>query len=197
MKFAIFPGTFNPVHLGHLSIAQAASVQFKLGKIFFVLSPRPPHKGNNNEELIAIDDRIKILNASISSNEHFEVDLRELNRQDLSYTIDTVLEIKQEKKLSEKLGIVLGLDSFLSLESWRNSDSLAKECSFLVAPRANVAGFDLLDSLSSFHKKLEWKLIDSPLLPISSTRIRKYKQQSDERYRYMMHEDGFKIYKNI
>jgi nicotinate-nucleotide adenylyltransferase len=98
-----------------------------------------------------------------------------------------VLEMKAEKKVG-KLHFILGLDSFLSLPSWQKAKELGESCKFLVAPRPGWLEIDVADSLSSFHDDLDWALIDSPPLAISSTLIRTRKQTGLS-YRYLMPND--------
>jgi nicotinate-nucleotide adenylyltransferase len=185
-NIAIFPGTFNPIHIGHLMIADTALIQFGLDKIVFIVSPNPPNK-LNSKEFLSINKRVELVESAIQSNKAFETDLRELKREGPSFTIDTVLEMKAEKKVG-KLHFILGLDSFLSLPSWQKAKELGESCKFLVAPRPGWLEIDVADSLSSFHDDLDWALIDSPPLAISSTLIRTRKQTGLS-YRYLMPND--------
>lgn len=192
MTLAIFPGTFNPVHIGHLMIAETALLQFNLKKVSFVISPNPPNK-LNSKEIIPIESRINLLQAAIESNSQFEVDCREVLHAGPSFTIQTVREIHHENKLSDKIYLILGLDSFLSLSSWSKADELGELCKFLVASRPGWDKQEVEDSVSSFHDNLDWTLLDNPPLAISSTQIRARKKENKS-YRYMLPDGIFEIY---
>ena len=200
MKFAIFPGTFDPLHLGHLNIADCVLHQFKLDKIIFILSPRPPHKTNKPNKIISsFELRQKIIQETINtdySEKFFELDLREKDRTGLSYTIDTVREIKKQNNLSSQdlLNFILGFDSFTSLHSWKEAEKLAEECFFLVAPRSAIKSqHEALYSEINFYKKLKWQFINSPVIPFSSSDIktRKFNNMS---YKYMLSPSSYKIF---
>lgn len=198
MSFAIFPGTFNPVHLGHLMIAESAAKQFLLDQVLFVVSPHPPNK-LNSQDFLPFEKRIELLNIAISTNDKFRVDTREANRQGPSYTIDTVNEILNEQSADstkKKINFILGVDSFLSLPSWRNAEELGEKCRFLIACRPGWQSIDVEDSLSSFHDKLNWEIIDSPPLSISSTQIRTRKRDKKS-FRYLLVPEVFETYRSV
>jgi nicotinate-nucleotide adenylyltransferase len=192
MTIALFPGTFNPIHIGHLMIAETACLQFNLDEIHFVISPNPPNK-IGSKEMIQIDDRIKLLKAALASNSKFKIDLRETNRSGPSYTIDTILEVKREQKSDQKVRLILGLDAFLSLPSWNQAKELGRLCHFLVAPRPGWNKEEVEDALSWFHNDLSWDLIASPSLAISSSQIRERKHNKQS-YRYLLPEKVFELY---
>ncbi|MDX1919114.1 MAG: nicotinate (nicotinamide) nucleotide adenylyltransferase [Candidatus Caenarcaniphilales bacterium] len=228
MKLAIFPGTFNPIHIGHLMIAESACIQFGLEKIKLVVSPFPPNK-LNSKDFLPINKRVALIEEAIKDNPRFEIDLREINRKGPSYTVETIHELIQEfnlrakepsqpplsgrsKKefdlychpekgdlggfLKEKIHFIMGVDSFLSLPSWHKAHELKEYCKFLIASRPGWQKIDVKDSLSSFHDEIEWEIIDSPPLAISSTQIRSRKRENKS-YRYLLPERVYEIYKNL
>ena len=117
MSIAFLPGTFNPLHKAHLQIAQTALEQANLHKVIFVLSPRPPHKQNQQYKLLAVKDRVKLLEEALLPYTNFALDLSEIKRPGLSYTIDTV-EFLQGEYSQNTFKLILGMDAFLSLESF-------------------------------------------------------------------------------
>lgn len=195
MKLTIFPGTFNPVHNGHLMIGESACSQFGLQKVRLIVSPFPPNK-LNSRDFLPIEKRIQLLEIAIQDNPRFEIDLREIKRSGLSYTIETVYELIEEFNYKEKINFIMGVDSFLSLPSWQKADELGKYCKFLIASRPGWQKIDVEDSLSSFHDELEWEIIDSPPLAISSTQIRSRKREQKS-YRYLLPKDVYDIYRNF
>ncbi|MDJ0625975.1 MAG: nicotinate (nicotinamide) nucleotide adenylyltransferase [Candidatus Caenarcaniphilales bacterium] len=195
MTFAIFPGSFNPIHLGHLMIADSAAKQYSLKKVSFVVSPYPPNK-KNSRDFLKYEKRVELLNAAISENHIFSLDTRESKREGLSYTIDTVSEIINEKKIDSKLNFIIGVDAFLTLPSWHRAEELGEKCRFLIACRPGWQSVDVEDSLSVFHDQLDWDIIDSPLLSISSTQIR-LRKKGNKAYRYLLMPEVYSLYKDI
>jgi len=196
-NFAIFPGSFNPVHIGHLMIAEAACKQFNFSEIRFVLSPRPPHKHHHkhkqhhlitDNESLSLELRQKMLEVSLLDNDKFFPDSSELNREGLSYTIDTVKQIKSKTGLTDRLPVILGFDSFLSLAGWHQSLELKRECKFLVAPRHNQS----TEEFSNFYDDLHWEGIDIELMNISATQIRQ-SHKHKKAYRYLLTEKAFQL----
>jgi nicotinate-nucleotide adenylyltransferase len=200
MNFAIFPGTFNPVHIGHLMIAESACEQFSLEKVKFIVSPFPPNK-LNSKDFLDLEKRIKLLELALFNNSKFELDLRETRRPSPSYTSETVVEMlteitKQTKQSEQKINFIMGVDSFLTLPSWHEAHLLAKSCKFLIASRPGWQKIDVEDSLSVFHDELDWEVIDTPPLSISSTQIRNRKREAKS-YRYLLPEKVFDTYKEL
>ena len=181
-------------------IAQSALQQFQFEKIKFIVSPLPPHKDQvaDYQIRLPIELRSELIQASIEGNQGFELDLRETERQGPSYTIDTVLDIKREYKITDRLPLILGADSFLSIESWKDHLSLMHEVCFLVAGREVLTeSINLNDSFTaSSLSELSWQPIEMPLLSISSTEIRRLKE-NNQAYRYLMTEKAFAEYERV
>ncbi len=192
-KLAIFPGTFNPIHIGHLMIAESARIQFELDKVHFVLSPNPPNK-LGNKDLISTELRSKLLSAALQDNPQFLADFREtkFSGQTPSFTILTIRDFLNEYSLKE-VNLIIGLDAFLGLASWYEIEEIKKKCRFLVAQRPGWNKEELQDSLSSFYEDADWELIDSPPLAVSSSLIRERKRHNLS-YRYMLPESIFALY---
>jgi nicotinate (nicotinamide) nucleotide adenylyltransferase len=138
-EIGVFCGTFNPIHLGHLLIAECARDQFSLEKVIFITSPRPPHR---IDELIDGEHRHLLVSAAVAENPHFECSRIEIEREGPSYTSDTVRQlIKQFGGENEcRVNLILGADNIAYLGSWHESSYLLATCRILVAPRlVNVA----------------------------------------------------------
>lgn len=124
-------GSFDPVHIGHLILAEYALVNFALSKIIFVPNHLPPHK----EAAVAnSQERYNMLKLAIMDNPRFEVSELELKRKGVSYTYDTLLELKRELP-GAKLYFILGADAYSELETWKNYPELIKLTEFIVASR--------------------------------------------------------------
>jgi nicotinate-nucleotide adenylyltransferase len=135
-KIGILGGTFNPVHLGHLLIAQDALEAAGLSSVRFIPSAAPPHK--RVDLLAPASQRLAMLKLALRGNDRFTVDDREIKRGGESYSVDTVLELKSEEPQAE-FHFIIGADSLQQLHTWRKIDTLVEACSFIAVTRP---GFD-------------------------------------------------------
>jgi nicotinate-nucleotide adenylyltransferase len=124
VRIGIFGGTFNPVHLGHLIVAQDACDQFELNRVLFVPCAVPPHKTTGN--LAENPHRLRMLEACLEGDPHFEFSDIEIERGGVSYTIDTVRALRQQDPSAEWF-LILGSDSLMDLHSWRQAEAILKE----------------------------------------------------------------------
>lgn len=179
-RLGLYPGTFNPIHLGHLLIAEAARDQFQLEKVIFVTSPRPPHR---TEGLLPSEDRHDIVKAATVSNPHFEASTIELERDGPSYTIDTVKEVRGNGTPDGgiEVSLIIGGDNLPFLKSWHKYEELLSICRLLVAPRlryvtpeqSSVTLVQPETDFSDVGVKADIHPIDFPGIAISSSTIRK------------------------
>ncbi|MGA7933689.1 MAG: nicotinate (nicotinamide) nucleotide adenylyltransferase [Kovacikia sp.] len=130
-KIAIFGGTFNPVHCGHLLIAETALNQFELAQVIWVPTYSPPHKG---ESWQLFDHRLEMVRRAIAGHPAFTVTEIESRRQGVSYAISTLTDLQTLYPNAQWFWII-GIDAFQSLPKWRESKTLAVQCTWLVAPR--------------------------------------------------------------
>jgi nicotinate-nucleotide adenylyltransferase len=133
MKLAIFGGTFDPVHSGHLAVARAAAKKFELGLIYFVPSSVPPHKSNR----ISTDfrHRYAMLALAAAEDPRFVPSLLEADSEQPNYSIQTVRRLKKTLKKSDKLYFLIGIDAFMDIGTWKQPLELLAECDFIVASR--------------------------------------------------------------
>ncbi|MGH7496197.1 MAG: nicotinate-nucleotide adenylyltransferase [bacterium] len=170
MRLGVFGGTFDPVHLGHLIVAEAARLEAQLDRVLFVLSPRPPHK--NAEELTPISHRLAMLNLALAENPHFAVSTLELERQGVSYTVDTLRQLKSAPKYVEaELHLIVGMDSLAAFAQWREPEAIIQLARLLVYPRSE-AGPCIPPELAK-----TCQILDAPIIEISSTLIRSRLQE--------------------
>ncbi|MDY0131087.1 MAG: nicotinate-nucleotide adenylyltransferase [Desulforegulaceae bacterium] len=134
-RTGIFGGTFNPFHKGHLNAAEAAFKGLNLKELIFIPVYLPPHKGYST--LASSEDRIEIIKKSIEGKKNFFISDLEIKRKGLSYTIDTLKEIKSGKK--GEFFFIMGSDSFLSFNKWHRYKDILKISGLAVASRP---GFD-------------------------------------------------------
>jgi nicotinate-nucleotide adenylyltransferase len=131
-RIGIIGGTFNPIHTGHLLIAQDALEQGRLDRVVFIPSASPPHKRAGN--LAPAADRLRMIRLAIAGNQRFEVDDLEICRGGKSYSVDTLTELRRRQPCTE-FYFIIGSDSLRELHLWREPDRLVKLCRFIVAVR--------------------------------------------------------------
>jgi nicotinate-nucleotide adenylyltransferase len=136
MNVALFGGTFDPIHRGHLTVARAAAERFELKTVYFILADIPPHK-----QKVPITDyyhRYAMVALATTGEKLFVPSMAEANEPGAerpSYTIETVRRFKQSLPRSARLFFLIGIDAFLEIGSWYHSGELLRECEFIVASR--------------------------------------------------------------
>ena len=137
MKIAILGGTFNPPHIGHLIIGERAHSVLKLDRVFFIPANIPPIKEKFTE--IGKHHRLKMTQLATKDNPHFTVLDWELKRGGISYTIDTVNEIRAKLSPTE-IYLIMGWDQALIFDKWKDHDKLVKLCKLIVFTRPGYEG---------------------------------------------------------
>ncbi len=132
-KLAIFGGTFNPVHWGHLRVAEAAFDQFALDSVIWVPTRLPPHK----RDLAKFEHRLAMVRLAIADHPHFTVCDIEAQRQGISWAIDTFHDLQTVYPNTQWFWLI-GADAFENLTQWRGSQELIRACIWLVAPRSGA-----------------------------------------------------------
>jgi len=174
-EIGLMGGTFNPIHNGHLILAQAAWEQFSLDEIWFLPSRRPPHK--DNTELPEDEIRLALLSRALESNPAFSVCLLEMQRlgEDATYTYDTMLELKKRYP-KEHFSFIIGGDSLLELHKWYHSKDLFKGMAFLAAGRGGLGESAGTFAVTAQHLRETYgaqiDFIEMPQIDISSTALR-------------------------
>jgi len=172
VELLILGGTFDPIHLGHLHLADLASTYFGGVPVVFVPANRPAHKDSNG--ISPAEHRVAMVKAAVKGTPWI-VDTSEIDRGGTSYTIDTIREITSKFNLKEKPGIIMGDDLAEGFSRWRNPQEILAEAQVVVASRLeNVAPYDFP------HVPLE-----NAILPISSTLIRENASQGGA-FRYLV-----------
>jgi len=132
MKLGIYGGSFDPVHLGHLLVAQAAIEELGLDRLFFIPAAQSPFKPETQPAPAAV--RVKLLRLALAGKTHCEADEQEIQRGGISYTVDT-LRSYADKFPGAKLFYLIGADNAAKLNEWREPATLAKLAEFVAVPR--------------------------------------------------------------
>jgi nicotinate-nucleotide adenylyltransferase len=165
MFIGLLGGSFNPIHNGHLYIANYVYKTLALDQVIFIPTGDPPHKPATS--LAPAHHRLEMVKLATESLEHFVVDDREALSPTVSYSVDTITHLKKEFPRETKLGFIIGLDAFLELPSWKQAPHLLELCHFIVCSRPGGT-FTQLQSL--------------PLLPqIPLTKLQRLDQQHSTR----------------
>jgi nicotinate-nucleotide adenylyltransferase len=169
MNVGLFFGSFNPIHIGHLIIAQSVVENASVEEVWFVVSPQNPFKRNKN--LLHEFDRYDLVRLAIEDNDRFKVIDVEFNMPKPSYTIDTLVYLR-EKHPGHSFRLIIGGDNLAIFPKWKNSDKIISEFGLVVYPRPGAA----IDHQLTGKDNIQ--VIDAPLLSISATFIRQCIRQN-------------------
>lgn len=162
MKIGLFFGSFNPIHNGHLIIAQAVLEEPGIDQIWFVVSPKNPLK--KSKSLLHEFDRLDLVEVAIRDNPKMKATDIEFNLPKPNYTINTIVSLK-EKFPENQFVLIIGQDNLSQFPKWKNYLEILKEVELYVYPRPG-SGTTNLDG----HPKV--KFVDAPVVDISATLIR-------------------------
>lgn len=132
-RLGLFGGSFNPIHNGHLAIAHEVHLRMQLSRVLFIPTGDPPHK--QDESLAPANARFNMVQLATAGTPAFDVTDIELRRKGKSYSIDTVLELREQFGPSTELFFIIGLDAFLDFHTWKTPGEILKICHFVVVPR--------------------------------------------------------------
>ena len=179
-KIGLFFGSFNPVHNGHLMLANYIVEYTDLDSIWFVVSPQNPFK--DKESLLQDRHRFDMLEMAVGNDSRFEVCDIEFNMPKPSYTIDTLTRLSELYPETE-FHLICGMDNLVNFKKWKNAQEILDNYHLLVYPRKGYEGGDLMN-----HKSV--RIIDAPEIEISSTFIRNAVAENKD-VRYFMPEKSY------
>lgn len=172
MNVGILGGTFDPVHLGHLSIADAAMEQVSLERVLFIPAGHPRLK--QAEPLASVEQRLEMVRLATADNSRFEVWDIEAHRPGPTYTIDTLMELSATLGPTSDLFLILGMDVLGQLDRWKDPARVLELCQPLALDRPGEQGFDWADF---YHRVPEAEgrvgTVTAPLIDVSSTELRR------------------------
>ena len=171
-RIGIMGGTFDPIHYGHLAAAEAARIEFGLCKVIFMPVGNPPHK--QSQAISDAEHRYRMTALATSSNSGFEVSRLEVDKAGITYTFDTMKELRNIYGEAPAIYFITGADAVLELLTWYKLGELLTLCKFIAVTRP---GFDirkLEQKIAEITSKYDGEIIclEVPLLEISSTDIR-------------------------
>lgn len=172
MHIGLYFGSFNPIHVGHLIVANHIVEHSEIDKLWFVVSPHNPLKDSNS--LLNEYDRLHLVRLAIEENPKFRASNIEFSLAKPSYTVDTLTYLAEKFPL-ERFSVIMGSDSFQNIHRWKNFEHLIKNYSIIIYKRP---GFEITETHGA-----KLTILEAPLLEISSTYIRnEVKQKKSIRY---------------
>ena len=189
-RIGIFGGTFDPPHIGHQILAMEAYDDLQLDKLFWVLTPDPPHK--TGKKIAPLEIRIQLVKAAIDDDKIFEFSPVDINRPGPHYVVDTIREFRNEFPEAELI-FIMGGDSLHNLAKWHHPHEFVNECDWLAVmhrPGEKIELMAIERAFPGITQKIHF--IEAPLLEISSNLIRKLIQQKKP-FRYYLPEQVYKI----
>lgn len=132
-RIGILGGTFNPIHIGHLAMAEVARDRCRLDKVIFVPCFQPPHK--NIPHLVPARDRYRMVQLGIQDHPDFDVSDIEIKRPGKSYSIDTVRQLRASYPKEVRFFFIIGEDNFATLKTWKDIDEILRIVTFIVINR--------------------------------------------------------------
>jgi nicotinate-nucleotide adenylyltransferase len=166
MQIGLYGGTFDPPHIAHIKLAEWVREKLCLDLIYFI--PAARHAFKKNSHLSPEDIRVKMVEAAISDNKHFRLSRIEMDRNGISYTVDTIREfLKYENIPTAKLNYIMGIDNLNEFHRWKDPESITNLVQVVVIRRSVP---DNPNVVNKYKKKVTFLV--SPIIDISATEIR-------------------------
>jgi len=171
VKIGVLGGTFDPVHNGHLIVAEEARRRLNLAEVLFVPAGQPWLKADST--ILAAEHRVRMVRLAIAGEPDFKLSTMEIDRAGPSYTVDTIAALQAQLGAGDELFFILGWDSLAQLPQWREPSRLITICRLVAVPRPGYPCPDL-NSLEAVIPGLSRSLIllDKPEVDIGATEIR-------------------------
>jgi len=171
MKIGVLGGTFDPIHLGHLIVAEEARARLNLPQTLFVPAGQPWLKTNN--VISPAEHRVEMIRLAIADKPYFKLSTMEIERPGPTYTVDTIAALKGQLSPGDELFFILGWDNLIQLPQWREPSRLIKMCRLVAIPRVGYPTPELT-SLEAAIPGLSQRviLLDSPRVDINASEIR-------------------------
>lgn len=171
-RIGIMGGTFDPIHIGHLFIAEEVLNEVGLDKILFIPVGIPPHK--QESKVTDSQHRLTMAQIAVSGNANFQVSRIEVDREGPSYTVDTINHLKRIYNENTLFYFIIGTDAFFELDTWKNYKDLLKLVKLAVVTRVGYNNYALDEKIEDYKNRFLAEIIKVviPKLEISSTDIK-------------------------
>jgi nicotinate-nucleotide adenylyltransferase len=174
MRIGVFGGTFDPVHVGHLILAEQCREQAKLDQVLFIPSARPPHK--QDQSLTPFVHRVEMLQLAVAGHPVFQIDEIETSRSGLSYTADTLDELHRRMPEAE-LWLMIGSDCLPDIPGWHEPGRIVASAGLLIVARPNSPTWPAAELRANLRlraeQELRYQTVEMPLIDISSRDLRR------------------------
>ena len=164
-RLGVMGGTFDPIHNGHLLLAQFLKEHLSLDRVFFIPAATPPHKAYHGNSLSPIEERWAMVCTALIGVESFDPSRIEMDRPGKSYTVETIRELQQQHPNSE-LFLLIGADNIADMETWFEPDEILSLCTVVAGSRMSP------ETPHNPHIADRITIINTPIFDISSTEIR-------------------------
>ncbi len=171
MRTGIFGGTFDPIHIGHLIVAEQVREKMELDRVIFIPARHPWLK--SGRDITEGQHRLEMVSLAISTNHSFVLSDVEMTRPGPSYTVDTLEAMRKESGSQDEIYFIAGVDALAEMPRWKDPERIVALCHIVAVNRPGSAGFDrqTLEPLIPRLSSCMW-MIDVPQIDISSTDIR-------------------------
>ena len=171
MKIGVLGGTFDPIHKGHIIVAEGTRAQLNLTEVLFVPAGQPWLK--EDRPILAAEHRLQMVRLAIANQPYCKLSTMEIDRAGPSYTVDTITELQSQLDVGDELFFILGWDNLAQLPQWREPSRLIKMCHLVAVPRPGYL-FPDLNSLEASIPGLSQRLmvLNKPNIDIDATEIR-------------------------
>lgn len=168
----VFGGTFDPIHVAHLAVAEGARDDLGLRGVLFVPAAHPPHKADRRVSPAA--DRLAMVRAAIAGNDAFAISTIELERAGPSYTVDTLRELTTYEEPGGRLALILSAESFADFPTWREPAAILEMATLVVVPRDGYPDADPAALVAAIPGVSDPRIVvlDGPRMQLSASALR-------------------------
>ncbi|MCR5004398.1 MAG: nicotinate-nucleotide adenylyltransferase [Clostridiales bacterium] len=164
-KIAVMGGTFDPIHMGHLMVAEIIRADAGMDRVLFIPAGEPPHK--QGYQVLSGEERYRMTELAIQNNPYFEASRMEIDRPGRTYTYETLQMLEDQNDGSKEYYYILGADAFAYVPHWREVQKVIRRARFLVVRRP---GHEIV--VPSEIEGIRYQVVEAALMDISSTQIR-------------------------
>ncbi len=177
MKIGVLGGTFDPIHIGHLKVAEEVTASLNLSEVIFMLAGQPWLKADN---LISpAEHRLEMVRLALAGRANFKLSTMEIERPGPTYTVDTMAELERQLGSKDELFFILGWDNLTQLPQWHEPSRLIKLCRLVAVPRVDFPPPDLASlevAISGLSKRVI--LLEKPRIDVNASEIRQRVRES-------------------